>query len=256
MSDTTYQQYFLTKQNVEFRKYQTSLEKNKREIIFLQKQASILQNALKKDAESAQLKRTPSMSVSKPIRSRNTLTRQTSFQITSTQTRSSLSQEDIEFSIINLESLTVGLKCEILELQEKYTGVEITKELNKSFIKQFMFLWRRIDELEGKYQNLFSEIPSKHEYAQSYTNIKNWLGTLRKQLWTQREQIVEDYRLYELRRKEEEQERLLEQYFANYRGREIRYSTIRNYVTSPVDSEIGSEISYYSNESSYSSTSS
>ena len=252
MSDSAYQQYFLTKQNVQPRKYKTSVEKN-REILYLQKQASILQNTLKRDVE---LKRSPSLSISKPIRPRNTVTRQTSFHQTSTQARSSLSQEDIEFSIIKLESLTVGLKCEILDLQETYTGVEITKERNKNFIKGFMTLWRRINELEGKYKILFDELPSTHEYTHSYTPIKNWLGGLRKQLWAQRERTGDQFRVYELRRKEEEQQRLLEVYFRNFERKETRTSTSRNYISSPVESEFGSEISCYSSESSYSSTSS
>ena len=256
--ESTYQQYTQTNQNGELTKYKTNIGKHQREILELQREASMLRSALKRDAELTQLKRSPSVSISKPILTRNTLKRKTSFQITSTQTRHHSSQQDIEFSIIELESLTVGIKCEILHLEDKYTEVQITNEQKKSFIKCFMTHWRRIDQLDSKYQTLFSELPSTHEYLQNSSTVKNWLGSLRTKLWNLREDVNEKSRIYEerLKRKQEEQELLLEQYFGNHGTRGIRNSTSRNYVTSPVDSEFGSDISNFSSGSCYSSTSS
>ncbi|KAI6652193.1 hypothetical protein LOD99_7210 [Oopsacas minuta] len=243
MTDTVYQTFCQQKQQQI--KFKLGEDREKRKVLQFQSQTFIRQNELRmKDAQLTQLKRRPSQNYT---RSRSVLTRQTSFNQKSTQTEPVQIREEVEFSIITLESSTIGLEYEISILQKNYKNIEMTKEVKKQFVKDFMALWRRVEETEAKYQLLIKALPVSHEYTQS-RKIKCWLVTLRKRLWKLREETGEKHKAYELKRKEEEQQRMLEEYFGWSYG-----NTERNYASSPVESDFGSDMSICSSESSYSS---
>ena len=239
MTDSVYQTYFQQKQQP--RIYIQNEFRESRNVSEIQSQTFLRQNELRiKNAELAQLRRRPSLN---STRTQTSLSRQSSFSQTSTQPKQVQRPEVIEFGIINLESSIIGLEHEIFNLQEEYTQtrVEITNKVHKRFIKKFMFLWRRQEQIGGEYKQLMNELPMSHEYTTSL-KTKEWLSGLSKRLWGLKEQVVEEHRAYQLRKKEEEHLRMIEEYFT--------LRSQRNYVTSPLESDFGSEMSNYSTEES------
>ena len=240
MTDSVYQQYF--QQNEQPIIYRQTEHRGRRDITKVQSQIFIRQNELrKKNAELAQLKRRPSSFTNgNSTRTQTGVLRQSSFS----QTKQSQRIQDAEFEIISLESSTICLQHEISNIQNSYAKLEITNDVHKRFVKEFMTLWRQVEQIGGKHKQLIKELPTSHEYTQSLT-IQKWLSTLTKQLWTLREQITKEHTAYQLRKKEEEQIRLLEEYFSV-----IDVNSGRNYVTSPVESDFGSDITNFSTDGS------
>ena len=247
MTDSVYQRYF--QQNEQPITYRQTEYREKRDIAKVQSQIFLRQNELRiKNAELVQLKRRPSLLTSNSTRSQAGLSRQSSFSQYSTQIKRNQIIEDAEFEIISLESSIIGLQNEISNMQESYARLEITNEVKKRFVKEFMILWRQVEQMGGKHKQLMKELPTSHEYAQS-SSIQIWLSTLTKQLWTLRELITKENTAYQLRKKEEEQIRILEEYFSV-----IEVSSERDYVTSPVGSDFGSDITNFSTDGSNYST--
>ena len=241
MMDSVYQSYF--QQNKQPVIYRQSEYREKRDIVKVQSQIFLRQNELmKKNAELVQLKRRPSLLTSNSTRTQTGLSRHSSFSQSVTQMKQNQLIQDEEFEIVNFETSTIALQNEISNMQKNYTRLEITNEVHKRFVKEFMTLWRQLEQTEGKYNQLMKVLPTSHEYTQ-ILSIQRWLPTLRKKLWALRELITKEYTAYQLRRKEEEQIRILEEYFSEV-------SSGRDYVTSPVGSDFGSDITNFSTDGS------
>ena len=249
MSDSVFQLNCQVGQ--EFCKYVSREKSMDNGVVRAQQELREKQNARK------QLRRRSSLNVKGTDSARKAISRQQSFCQTTKQTQTSLQlqDKDIEFTIINLETQTIGMQCAISTLGQNYSNKVVTQLIKKKFAGQFMKIWRDIESLEKKYKLFFSELSSTHEYNSHHREIASWMDGLYQQLWEQRDEITRRHDAYNLKLKRKEQQQLcmLENYRRGFeRGNKYECAD-RKYSYSPVQSEFGSEISSISSMSSVSS---